>query len=88
MTGEPTNLYRNSLSYAPRAMRAERAAAYLDIGRSKFHQLVAQGALPRPVRIGGIPTWDRLELDAAYEGMKEQDSERQNPIEAHYGIGQ
>jgi len=51
-------------------MRAKRAAAYLDMGVSKFFQLVKDGRMPRPVRVDGVVTWDRLELDAAYDALK------------------
>lgn len=78
---------QDHLAYPPRAMRADRAAAYLDISKSKFLELVGQGRLPRPVKIDGITSWDRFELDAAYESMKEQEQQRLNPIEEHYGIG-
>jgi predicted DNA-binding transcriptional regulator AlpA len=54
-------------------MRAERAAAYLDMSVSKFKQLVEDGRMPRPVRIDGGVTWDRLELDAAYDEFKDTD---------------
>jgi predicted DNA-binding transcriptional regulator AlpA len=73
--------------YPPRAFRADRACAYLGMGKSKFLSLVDQGRLPKPVRIDGMTTWDRLELDAAYEAMKQEETEkRSNPIEDHYGI--
>jgi predicted DNA-binding transcriptional regulator AlpA len=78
---------QDNYAYAPRAMRAERAAAYLDISKSKFLELVSRGRLPRPVKIDGITSWDRFDLDAAYESMKDQEEQRRNPIEAHYGIG-
>jgi predicted DNA-binding transcriptional regulator AlpA len=72
----------------PRAFRADCAAAYLAIGKTKFLELVDEGRLPQPVRIDGVTTWDRLELDAAYERMKQEEGEiRRNPIEEHYGIG-
>jgi predicted DNA-binding transcriptional regulator AlpA len=51
-------------------MRADRAAAYLDISPSSFLQLVADGVLPKPVRIRGMVTWDRCDLDSAYEDLK------------------
>jgi predicted DNA-binding transcriptional regulator AlpA len=73
--------------YPPRAFRADRACAYLGMGKSKFLDLVAKGRLPKPVRIDGMTTWDRLELDAAYDAMKQDEAEIQsNPIEEHYGI--
>lgn len=52
-------------------MRLERAAAYLDISPSQFKRLVDEGTLPQPVRIGGVVSWDRLELDAAYDSVKD-----------------
>jgi hypothetical protein len=49
---------------------------------------LSKRAVPPPVRIDGVTTWDRLELDAAYERMKNEETEaRRNPIEENYGIG-
>src|SRR6185436_18620119 len=61
---------QDHLSYPPRAMRAEHAAAYLSMSRSMFLQLVEEGTMPPPVRIKGMVTWDRLDLDAAYENFR------------------
>jgi predicted DNA-binding transcriptional regulator AlpA len=75
---------QDHLAYPPRAMRAERAAAYLGMSTSKFFQLVEDGRMPRPVRIDGMVTWDRLELDAAYESLKDQsdpESTRRNTLD-------
>src|SRR6266849_1948970 len=55
------------LAYPPRAMRADRAAAYLSMSQSTFLRLVEEKLLPEPVKIKGMVSWDRLELDAAYE---------------------
>jgi predicted DNA-binding transcriptional regulator AlpA len=83
-----TDKLSDRIAYPPRAFRAERAAAYLAMGKSKFLELAEEGRLPPPVRIDGVTTWDRLELDAAYERMKNEETEaRRNPIEEHYGIG-
>jgi predicted DNA-binding transcriptional regulator AlpA len=82
-----TEKLSDRIAYPPRTFRAERAAAYLAMGKSKFLELVDEGRLPRPVRIDGITTWDRLELDAAYEQMKREEADVQrNPIEQYYGI--
>lgn len=70
-----TDKLSDRLAYPPRAFRAERAAAYLAMGKSKFLELVDEGRLPQPIRIDGITTWDRLELDAAYERMKQEEGE-------------
>ena len=48
-------------------MKADRAAAYLDMSRSKFLELVEQGRLPKPKVIDGIRVWDRLAVDAGIE---------------------
>jgi predicted DNA-binding transcriptional regulator AlpA len=66
---------QDHLAYPPRAMRAERAAAYLDMSTRTFFRLVDEGALPPPIKIRGVVTWDRLELDAAYENLKFGESE-------------
>jgi hypothetical protein len=57
---------QDGLSYPPYAMKAERAAAYLDMSRSKFLELVGQGRLPGPKIIDGLRVWDRLALEAAF----------------------
>jgi predicted DNA-binding transcriptional regulator AlpA len=73
--------------FLPRALRADRACEYLGMRKSKFLGLVSEGRLPKPVRIDNVVTWDRLELDAAYEAMKQEEPEpRRNPIEEHYGL--
>jgi excisionase family DNA binding protein len=60
---------RSNASYPPRGLRAEAAAEYLGMSRSKFLQLVDKGRLPRPKAIDGMSIWDRHELDAAFESF-------------------
>ena len=68
---------QDHLAYPPRGMDAERAAAYLGIGRSKFLELVEQGRMPKPVRLEKeLPRWDRLELDAAWDDLKARSKSR------------
>lgn len=62
-------------AYPPRAMRAARAAAYLDISPTSFFRLVEDGVLPKPTKIRGMATWDRLDLDAAYDDLKDGSAE-------------
>lgn len=46
-------------------LSAEKAAKFLDIGRSHFYSLHSSGKLgPQPVRLGGCTRWDRRELEA------------------------
>ena len=60
------------LPIASRALNADNAASYLGMGVTKFRELVEEGKLPRPVYVDSMPRWDRTELDAAFEAMKEQ----------------
>lgn len=84
---------QDQVAYPPRAMRAERAAAYLDMSMSKFLKLVEERRMPEPVRIDGVVTWDRVELEAAYETFKAADRRtppadqpRRNSILAKLGV--
>ena len=76
----------DTLAYPPRAMRADRAAAYLGMSQSAFLRLVEEKLMPAPVKIKGMTTWDRLELDAAYDNFKSNDSETGNTMHKILGI--
>jgi excisionase family DNA binding protein len=65
------NKLQDGLAYPPRAMRADRAAAYLSVSRSTFLQWVNDGVMPQPTRIGDVVLWDRLALDIAFEQLTE-----------------
>lgn len=66
---------QDRLAYPPRALRAERAAAYLGMAESTFHKLVAQGVFPPPIKLGGMRLWDRLKLDAAFDNLKSEEEQ-------------
>jgi predicted DNA-binding transcriptional regulator AlpA len=70
----------DNLAYPPRAMRADRAAAYLSMSTSNFHRLVEEGLMPKAVKIKGIVTWDRLELDVAFDSFKNDDEGGNNTM--------
>jgi predicted DNA-binding transcriptional regulator AlpA len=63
-------MVREQVSFQPRGLRAERAAAYLDMSKTKFLELVDDNRLPQPVPIDGMRIWDRIELDAAFDAIK------------------
>lgn len=68
---------QDHLAYPPRGMDVERAAAYVGLGKTKFLEMVEQGRMPKPVRIEEeMPRWDRLDLDAAFEDLKERRKSR------------
>jgi predicted DNA-binding transcriptional regulator AlpA len=54
-----------------RGLRADYAAAYLGVGKTKFFELVESGIIPKAIDIGGIKIWDRIDLDAVIEAAKE-----------------
>ena len=58
-------------------MSLERAAAYVDFGPTKFKELVADRKMPAPVDVDGSPRWDRIELDAACDDLKDR---RRDPV--------
>lgn len=63
---------QDRLAYAPRLMPEDRAAAYVGFGSTKFSELVDSGLMPRPIDVDGSKRWDRLELDAAVENLKDR----------------
>ena len=71
------------MAYPPRAMRAERAAAYLAMSTTTFYQLVSEGVLPNAIKVRGMALWDRCELDAAFDNLK---SENVNELEKAMGL--
>jgi hypothetical protein len=60
---------QDEVAYAPRGMNAERAAAYCDLSKTKFLELVDNGTLPACKDLGGVPRWDRKTLDAAWDAL-------------------
>jgi excisionase family DNA binding protein len=75
-------------NYAPRALRAEEAATYLGMGRSKFLQLVDEGRLPKPRAVDSMRLWDRFALDAAFDDFTEpSDGGRPNSFDQILGAG-
>jgi excisionase family DNA binding protein len=71
-----------SSNYPPRGLRAEEAATYLGMGRSKFLELVDEGRLPKPRAVDGMRIWDRLTLDVAFDDFTEHtDKGRPNTMD-------
>ncbi|MBY6242336.1 XRE family transcriptional regulator [Methylosinus sp. Sm6] len=48
---------------APRLLRRERAASYLDMSPVTFDKLVKDGVVPAPKKLYSFKVWDRNELD-------------------------
>jgi len=58
-------------NYPPRMMRLSRAAAYMDVSPSTFLRMVEEGAMPKPITHHGVRVWDRVDVDAAIDDLKE-----------------
>ena len=65
----------------PRGLRADNAAAYLGMSKTKFLELVGQGLIPTAFDIGGVKIWDRLDLDAVIEAAKEDAPSERNSFD-------
>lgn len=70
------------ISYPPRAMRAEAAASYLAISKSLFLRLVEEGVIGQPTKVPGhdVSTWDRIDLDSAYDDWKTGSAPGENTV--------
>ena len=55
----------------PRGLSRVEAAAYVGIGVTFFDEKVEQGILPAPIALGKRRLWDRRELDAAFDILKQ-----------------
>ena len=56
------------MKHSPLAVKAQTAAAMLDLPPSEFLRLVERGALPPPVRIGQHERWRVEQLNAIIRG--------------------
>lgn len=54
---------------APIAVGEKNAAKMLDLPVTRFRQLVSEGVLPRPRKIGPYERWDADELRAIIRGQ-------------------
>ena len=57
-----------------RGLSRTEAAMYVGISASKFDELVADGRMPKPVKIDGRKLWDIRDLDLAFDALPREDS--------------
>lgn len=55
----------------PRVLGADLAALYCGVSKTWFYRKVSDGIYPRPFENGGLVQWDREDLDAAIEALKQ-----------------
>jgi excisionase family DNA binding protein len=73
--------YKSPATQPRRALRRQEAAEYVGISERKFDELVADGRMPRPVRIGSRVVWDIRKIDLAFDDLADDD-ETSNPWDA------
>ena len=81
----PMRLPKQSRLTNPRGLRADDAAAYLGMGKTKFLELVDKGAIPRAFIIDSIKIWDRFDLDSVIDAAKEDAPTENNSFDKIMG---
>jgi hypothetical protein len=71
---------------SPRGLRADDAAAYLGMGKTKFLELVDKGMIPRAFTIDTIKIRDRPDLDAVIDAAKADTPTEQNGFDKIMGL--
>ncbi|UFW82838.1 hypothetical protein BjapCC829_22885 [Bradyrhizobium barranii] len=77
------SLRPDPIAYPPRGLSRDEAARYVGVGTTKFDELVADGRMPRPHRVGARAIWDRFKLDAAFSDLA--DEKTANPLDRMLG---
>jgi hypothetical protein len=56
----------------PRGLSRVQAAEYIGVGATTFDQMVSDGCMPKPKRIGRRVVWDRHQLDLAFFALPDE----------------
>jgi predicted DNA-binding transcriptional regulator AlpA len=57
-----------------RGLSHDEAAMYIGVSAGKFDELVADGRMPKPVKIDKRSIWDIRALDLAFDALAEENS--------------
>ncbi|KQQ81965.1 hypothetical protein ASF65_07885 [Aureimonas sp. Leaf324] len=60
------------LPWAPLGLSRDEAARHIGVGVTKFDEMVADGAMPKPKLIGRRRIWNRLSIEAAFCDLPEE----------------
>ena len=66
---------RRAVSQPRRLLRRADAAIYVGVSASKFDQLVADGRMPKALRLDGCVLWDMRRLDIAIDALADEADE-------------
>ena len=65
---DPGNVAPVRVEVVPRrGLSRQEAARYVGISTTKFDELIREGQMPEPFRIGSRTIWDLRKLDAAFD---------------------
>ena len=56
----------------PRGLSRVQAAEYIGVSPTTFDQMVADGSMPKPKRIGRRVVWDLQQLDLAFTALPDE----------------
>ena len=56
-----------------RGVSRDEAAIYIGVSAGKFDELVANGRMPQPLRIGARKVWDLRALDLCFDALPRDD---------------
>ncbi|MES0385360.1 MAG: hypothetical protein ABUJ98_12325 [Hyphomicrobium sp.] len=60
------------LSLPPRGLKRVEAADYIRVCPTIFDEMVKDGRMPKPKRIGRSVVWDRLQVDIAFNALPDE----------------
>jgi predicted DNA-binding transcriptional regulator AlpA len=61
--------------FMPRGLRREDAAFYVGVSPATFDEMVKDGRMPQPKKVGKRTIWDRRQLDASFEDLPGRNDE-------------
>ncbi len=69
---------RLSTNTPRRGLRRQQAADYIGVSVAKFDEMVKDGRLPEPFNVDKCVIWDCLDLDVAFEALKDGTHEEED----------
>ena len=70
-----TKSLADNTRFLPRGLRREDAAFYIGVSPATFDEMVKDGRMPQPKRVGKRTIWDRRQLDASFEDLPDRNDD-------------
>ena len=71
-----TKSLADNTRFLPRGLRREDAAFYIGVSPATFDEMVMDGRMPQPKRVGKRTIWDRRQLDASFDDLPDRNDGR------------